>query len=144
MFQHRTKMGIEVVRRFSGNVPKIRANGGALNQVWTNLIDNALDALETLPPGTPRHIGVHTILEPSAVLVEVEDSGPGIPLDVQRRMFEPFFTTKPVGDGTGLGLDIVQRIIREHKGTIRVESEPGKTTIQVRLPLGESSMEISL
>lgn len=139
MFQHRFKSGVHVERRFDGALPKIRANGGALNQIWTNLIDNALDALEELPSDISRRLSVRTCAEPDMVLVEVEDNGPGIPLEVQNRMFEPFFTTKPVGDGTGLGLDIVQRIVREHKGAIRVESSPGRTVFQVRFPLHVSS-----
>ena len=73
-------------------------------------------------------------LEPDAILVEIGDSGPGIPAEVQSRIFDPFFTTKAVGEGTGLGLDIVQRIVRNHKGSIRVESRPGRTVFQVRLP----------
>lgn len=144
MFQHRTKLGVEVDRRFAGNLPKIRANGGALNQIWTNLIDNALDALDEFPVASVRRLGIRTCIEPDAVLVEIEDNGPGIPPDVQQRMFEPFFTTKPVGDGTGLGLDIVQRIIREHKGSIRVESQHGRTVFHVRLPLQTVRTEIKL
>ena len=134
MFQHQIKHGVQVVREFSPQVPKVRANGSALNQIWTNLIDNALDSMETLPPGEPRVLRVKTCVEPAAVLVEIADSGPGIPPDVQSRIFDPFFTTKPMGEGTGLGLDIVHRIIRSHKGSIRVESKPGRTVFQVRLP----------
>jgi signal transduction histidine kinase len=135
MFQHRLKYGIRVVREFNGDLPRVRADGSALNQIWTNLIDNALDAMEDMPPGQERVLTVKTCLEPTAVMVEVGDSGSGIPPEVQGRMFEPFFTTKSVGEGTGLGLDIVQRIIRNHKGSIRVESAPGRTIFQVRLPL---------
>jgi signal transduction histidine kinase len=78
---------------------------------------------------------VRTVLEPEEVLVEFTDNGPGIPAEIRGRIFEPFFTTKPVGEGTGLGLDIVQRIVRGHHGTIRVESQPGRTAFQIRLPL---------
>jgi signal transduction histidine kinase len=78
---------------------------------------------------------VSTSLEPGTLLVEFSDNGPGIPSEIQGRIFDPFFTTKPVGEGTGLGLDIVQRIVRNHQGTIRVESKPGRTVFQVRLPL---------
>jgi len=136
MFQYQLKHGVSLSRQFAGNLPRILANGSALNQIWTNLIDNALDALETLPPGQPRTLMVKTCVEPDGILVEITDNGPGIPSEVQGRIFEPFFTTKPVGEGTGLGLDIVQRIIRNHKGSIRVESIPGRTIFQVRLPVG--------
>jgi signal transduction histidine kinase len=134
MFQHQLKHGVEVSRQFAGNLPRIRANGSELNQVWTNLIDNALDAMASITAGGPKTLSVRTCTEPSGILVEIGDNGPGIPADVQSRIFEPFFTTKSVGEGTGLGLDIVQRIIRNHKGSIRVESKPGRTVFQVRLP----------
>jgi signal transduction histidine kinase len=135
MFQHQLKLGVQVSRNFSGTLPRIRANGSELNQIWTNLIDNAIGAMQHLPPDQPRMLSVKTCTEPNGVLVEIGDNGPGIPAAVQGRIFEPFFTTKPVGEGTGLGLDIVQRIIRNHKGTIRVESVPGRTVFQVRIPL---------
>ena len=140
MFQYQLKHGIQVSKEFAGNLPKVRGMGSALNQVWTNLIDNALDAmnnaaLEPNPPDRPKVLHVRTCLEPDGVLVEIGDNGAGIPKDLQRRIFEPFFTTKPVGEGTGLGLDIVQRIVRDHQGSLRVESEPGRTVMQVRLPL---------
>jgi len=134
MFQHQLKHGVQVTRQFDENLPRIRANGSALNQIWTNLIDNALDAMESLPPEQPKELHVKTCVERDGILVEITDNGPGIPAEVQSRIFEPFFTTKPVGEGTGLGLDIVQRIIRNHKGSIRVESNPGRTAFQVRLP----------
>jgi signal transduction histidine kinase len=82
---------------------------------------------------------VRTVLEPDDVLVEFTDNGPGIPAEIRDRIFEPFFTTKPVGEGTGLGLDIVQRIVRTHQGDIRVNSRPGATSFQVRLPLARQS-----
>ena len=135
MFQHQLKHGVQVSRQFAQNLPRIRANGSALNQIWTNLIDNALDAMESLPRDDAKVLLVRTCTEPSGILVEIGDNGPGMPADVQGRIFEPFFTTKPVGEGTGLGLDIVQRIVRSHKGSIRVESKPGRTVFQVRLPL---------
>jgi signal transduction histidine kinase len=133
MFQHQLKHGVQVSREFAG-LPRIQANGSALNQIWTNLIDNALDSMESLPKGQPKALLVRTCLEPGDILVEIGDNGPGIPPDVQGRIFDPFFTTKPIGEGTGLGLDIVQRIVRSHKGSIRVESKPGRTVFQVRLP----------
>lgn len=114
---------------------KVRANGSELNQVSTNLIDNALGAMKEQAAGT-RRLVVKTCAEPGGVLVEVMDSGPGIPEEIQGRIFDPFFTTKGVGEGTGLGLDTVQRIVRGHRGTIALESEPGRTVFQVRLPVG--------
>ena len=134
MFQHQLKHGFEVRRKFSGKLPKIPSNGSELNQIWTNLIDNAISAMNSSTNGE-RVLQVATVLEPDAVLVEFTDSGPGIPKEIQGRIFDPFFTTKPVGEGTGLGLDIVQRIVRNHHGSMRVESNPGKTVFQVRLPL---------
>jgi signal transduction histidine kinase len=133
MFQHQLKHGIEVRKQFTDNLPAIPANGGELNQVWTNLIDNAIAAMAKQPNGE-KILTVRTALEPEDVLVEFIDSGPGIPPEIRGRIFEPFFTTKPVGEGTGLGLDIVQRIVRNHQGTIRVDSRPGHTAFQVRLP----------
>jgi signal transduction histidine kinase len=135
MFQHQLKHGVQVLREFAGNLPRIRANGSALNQIWTNLIDNALDAMDSLPAAEVKTLRVRTCVEPGDILVEIGDNGPGIPVAVQSRIFDPFFTTKPVGEGTGLGLDIVHRIIRNHKGSIRVESHPGRTVFQVRLPI---------
>lgn len=137
MFQHQLKHGVQVSRQFAQDLPRIRANGSALNQIWTNLIDNALDAMENMPPEQPKILLVKTCAERDGILVEITDNGPGIPAEVQIRMFEPFFTTKSVGEGTGLGLDIVQRIVRNHKGSIRVDSKPGRTVFQVRLPLSE-------
>jgi signal transduction histidine kinase len=134
MFQHQLKHGFEVRRKFSGKLPKIPANGSELNQIWTNLIDNAIGAMKSADNGE-KILQVCTALEPGAVLVEFVDSGPGIPEEIKGRIFDPFFTTKQVGEGTGLGLDIVQRIVRNHQGSIRVESKPGRTAFQVRLPL---------
>lgn len=135
MFQHQLKHGFEVRRQFAGALPKVRANGGALNQIWTNLIDNAIDSMELLPAGEPRVLTVRTCQEPDDILVEIVDNGPGIPKEVLSRIFDPFFTTKGVGEGTGLGLDIVRRIVRSHKASILVDSVPGRTAFQVRLPL---------
>lgn len=133
MFQHQLKHGFTVKKDFAQNVPKIHANGNELNQVWTNLIDNAIDAMEDVDPDR-KVLEVRTIEEPESILVEIADHGHGIPPDVQGRIFEPFFTTKSVGKGTGLGLDIVQRIIRNHKGALNVDSTPGRTVFQIRLP----------
>ena len=134
MFQHQLKHGFEVKREFAGNLPKIPANGSELNQVWTNLIDNAIGAMKNQANGQ-KTLTVRTVHEPEEVLVEISDNGPGIPAEIRGRIFEPFFTTKPVGEGTGLGLDIVQRIVRGHHGTIRLESRPGRTAFQIRLPM---------
>jgi signal transduction histidine kinase len=134
MFQHQLKHGFEVKKEFAGNLPKIPANGSELNQIWTNLIDNAIGAMNSQPNGD-KVLTVRTVLEPDDVLVEVADNGPGIPAEIRGQIFEPFFTTKPVGEGTGLGLDIVMRIVHTHQGTIRLDSRPGHTSFQVRLPL---------
>ncbi len=123
--------GVTVKREYDPNVPIILARGGELNQVWTNLIDNAIDA--TGGTGTIRLI---TRYENRYVMVEVADDGSGIPPDVLPRIFEPFFTTKDVGVGTGLGLDISYRIIDQHHGSIEVQSQPGNTRFIVRLPTG--------
>jgi signal transduction histidine kinase len=138
MFQHQLKHGFEVKKQFAGNLPKIPANGSELNQIWTNLIDNAIGAMNSQSNGE-RTLTVRTVLEPDDVLVEFTDNGPGIPAQIRDRIFEPFFTTKPVGEGTGLGLDIVQRIIHSHQGNIRVNSRPGETSFQVRLPLARQT-----
>ncbi|MGJ5814446.1 sensor histidine kinase [Paludibaculum fermentans] len=135
MFQHQLKHGFTVNRKLCGNLPRVQANGSALNQIWTNLIDNAIDAMEGMPADQPKILTVRTCLEAEGILVEIGDNGPGIPAEVQSRIFDPFFTTKGVGKGTGLGLDIVRRIVRSHRATILVNSEPGRTVFQVRLPL---------
>jgi signal transduction histidine kinase len=101
-----------------------------LNQVWTNIIDNAIDAMH----GTGE-LRVRTYRDDGGVVVEIGDNGPGIPDDVQAHIFEPFFTTKGVGEGAGLGLDTVQRIVKKHRGNIRLSSKPGDTRFQVWLPL---------
>jgi signal transduction histidine kinase len=122
--------GITVVRDYADDLPRIEAIPGELNQVWTNLIDNAVDAMEG--KGTLR---LSARPDGDHVVVEVADSGPGMPPDVQARVFEPFFTTKDVGKGTGLGLDISRRIVVDrHHGEIEVASQPGQTVMTVRLP----------
>lgn len=123
--------GIIVIREYSQKLPCIRAYGSALNQVWTNLIDNAIDAVDD--GGT---IWVRTLTEKDFILVEIVDNGSGIPPEIQSRIFEPFFTTKDVGEGTGLGLEIAYRIVvGQHNGDIRCFSKPGDTRFQIRLPL---------
>jgi signal transduction histidine kinase len=123
--------GITVVKEFDRGLPPIPCYPAELNQVWTNLIDNAVSAMDG--HGT---LTVRTARDDDRVLVEIIDTGPGIPREIQSRIFEPFFTTKPVGEGTGLGLDISYRIVvNRHHGDLRVESEPGNTRFQVRLPI---------
>jgi signal transduction histidine kinase len=132
MLGHKLKKGdVEVIRDYEENLPPVCGHGGELNQVWTNLIDNAIDAVD----GHGR-ITVRTASENGRVLVEIGDDGPGIPDEAREKIFEPFYTTKDVGKGTGLGLDISHRVVVEgHKGDIRVLSEPGNTRFQVRLPV---------
>lgn len=132
MLGHKLKKGsVEVVREYEEGLPPVCGHAGELNQVWTNLLDNAIDAVE----GRGK-IGVRASRENGRVLVEISDDGPGIPEEVQDRMFEPFFTTKDVGSGTGLGLDISRRVVvDDHGGDIRVESRPGETRFEVRLPV---------
>jgi signal transduction histidine kinase len=130
MLRHKLA-GIDVIREYDPNLPRITAHGSQLNQVWTNLIDNAIDALK----GRGR-ISLRTSLEGDHILVEIADDGPGIPPEIQDRIFEPFFTTKGVGDGTGMGLEIAYRIVTEdHRGDLQVFSQPGDTRFQVFLPL---------
>jgi len=126
--------GVEVVRDYDPELPRVTAYGGELNQVWTNLVDNAIDAVST-SEGTGR-IGLRTSCEGDRVLVEVTDDGPGIPREDYARIFEPFFSTKDVAEGRGLGLDVSYRIIvGRHGGDIHVVSEPGETRFEVRLPV---------
>jgi signal transduction histidine kinase len=125
------KKNISVTRDYAESLPVIKAYGSELNQVWTNLIVNAVDAMSE--GGTLK---VRTKREPTDIMVEIRDNGAGIPASVRSRIFEPFFTTKQVGEGTGLGLDTVARIVRKHRGNVRFESRPGDTCFQVRLPIG--------
>jgi signal transduction histidine kinase len=129
MLHYRLKHGVEVVRDYDRSIPRICARGSELNQVWTNLIDNAIDAMDGR-----GELVVRTAAEFGRMLVEIRDNGPGIPPEAVDHIFEPFFTTKPVGEGTGLGLDTVYRIIQRHRGLVQVESKPGRTSFQVRLP----------
>jgi signal transduction histidine kinase len=130
IMHHKLKRGIVVTREFAPDLPKVMAYGSELNQVWTNLIDNAIDAMKE-----KGKLLVRAVRENEYVLVEIADDGPGIPPDVQSRIFEPFFTTKGVGEGTGLGLDVVHRIVRKMRGLITVKSVPGDTRFQVRIPI---------
>jgi signal transduction histidine kinase len=132
------KLGhVEVVKDYDRTLPQIPAYAGELNQVWTNLVDNAVAAMK----GNGR-LTIRTTRDNDRLLVEIADNGPGIPADLTERIFEPFFTTKPVGEGTGLGLDISWRIVvKKHRGDLRVQSEPGDTRFQVLLPLTEQTNE---
>jgi signal transduction histidine kinase len=132
ILNHKLKHGI-VVERDYGTVPLlVNSFGSDLNQVWTNIIDNAIDAMN----GKGK-LRLRTYTEDKFVVVEVVDNGTGIPVEIQSRIFEPFFTTKKVGEGTGLGLDTVQRIIKKHNGSIQVDSKVGETCFQIWLPLSQ-------
>jgi signal transduction histidine kinase len=115
---------------FAPDLPRVLAFGGELNQVWVNVIDNALDAV-----AVSGHIDVTASRELGRLVVRIVDDGPGIPVEIQGRIFDPFFTTKKVGEGTGLGLDIVRRLVKRHDGEIDVESRPGRTEFRVSLPV---------
>jgi signal transduction histidine kinase len=132
MLGHQLKRGVQVVREYDKNLPLICAYGGELNQIWTNLIDNAIDAMHG-----QGELRVRTAREIDYVLVEISDNGPGIPADVLPHIFDPFFTTKGVGEGTGLGLDTACRIVRNHHGDIRISSVPGNTQFRVYLPIAQ-------
>jgi len=123
---------VEIERDYQPDLPRISAYGGELNQVWTALIENALDAL-----GSHGRLRVTCRLEGDMLLVEIWDTGPGIPAELQERIFEPFFTTKAPGRGLGLGLDYAMRIVRKHRGHLSVNSEPGSTCFRVRLPIDQ-------
>ena len=130
MLHYRLKHGVTVKLDFDRTLPKICAHGSELNQVWTNLIDNAVDAMDG-----KGELHIRTARELDRILVEIGDNGPGIPPEAQAHIFEPFFTTKGVGQGTGLGLETAHRIIRQHGGEIDFQSAPGDTRFQIRLPL---------
>ncbi|HTS60731.1 MAG TPA: ATP-binding protein [Candidatus Acidoferrales bacterium] len=134
MLHYRLKHGVQVLREYDRAIPRICARGSELNQVWTNLIDNAIDAIN----GRGQLL-VKTQSGFGGVVVEIRDNGPGIPPEIRDRIFDPFFTTKPVGEGTGLGLDTVYRIVQKHRGQVRVESQPGRTSFQVCLPFSAGS-----
>jgi signal transduction histidine kinase len=133
MLAHKIGDGVRVVKDFDRTLPLIPAHPGELNQVWTNLIDNAVQAMNG--SGT---LTLRTSRDADRVLVEIGDTGPGVPPELRQRIFEPFFTTRPVGQGTGLGLDISYRIVvNRHGGDIGLVSDPGDTRFQVRLPVAE-------
>jgi signal transduction histidine kinase len=134
MLGYKLKKGVTIVRNYDRSLPRVHVAGGDLNQVWTNLIVNAVDAMDG-----NGELRITTRREDDDVVVEIGDNGPGIPPEIQPRIFEPFFTTKDVGQGSGLGLDIVYRIVAvEHQGDITVRSSPGDTVFTVRLPVLEA------
>jgi signal transduction histidine kinase len=130
ILNYKLKRGVELQRDYQRIPLLVNSFGSELNQVWTNLIDNAIDAM-----GGKGELRVRTYRDDSCVVVEIGDNGPGISPEIKSHIFEPFFTTKGVGEGTGLGLDTVQRIVKKHRGTIQVSSRPGDTRFQVWLPL---------
>lgn len=129
ILRHKLKSGIRITRDYDRGLPRIEAYAGELNQVWTNILDNAIDALNG-----QGEIKLITRPDNGHVVVELIDNGPGIPPEIQSRVFEPFFTTKPPGVGTGLGLNIAYNIIHKHYGEIHLDSQPGRTAFRVRLP----------
>src|ERR1700693_796335 len=137
ILNHKLKQGVEVQRNYQPIPFLVNSFGSELNQVWTNIIDNAIDAMHG-----KGELRVRTYRSDDCVVVEIGDNGPGIPEEVQPHIFEPFFTTKGVGEGTGLGLDTVQRIVKKHRGSIQVNSKPGDTRFQVWLPLAEASIPV--
>jgi signal transduction histidine kinase len=134
IMNHKLKRGVVVQRDYQKIPLLVNSFGSELNQVWTNIIDNAIDAMNG-----KGELRVRTYRDDGCVVVEIGDNGPGISDEVKAHIFEPFFTTKGVGEGTGLGLDTVQRIVRKHRGSIQVISKPGDTRFHVLLPLSEAS-----
>jgi len=133
MLHHKIhKNNIEVVEHFDNTLLPVKAMIGELNQVWTNLMDNALDAMEGTGKGV---LEIKTLKDGAFVEVSIIDNGPGIPEDFKSQIFDPFFTTKEIGKGTGLGLDVVRRIVKQHRGSIKVQSAPGRTAFIVCFPI---------
>lgn len=131
ILNHKLKQGTRLTRDYDRELPRISVPAGELNQVWTNLIDNAIDAA-----GVDGEVTIRTSQQGEALVVEIADNGDGIPVEIQSRVFDPFFTTKDVGEGTGMGLDVARRIVKERcRGEIGFQSEPGETRFWVRLPL---------
>jgi len=133
IMNHKLKHGVTVIREYQSVPLLVDSFGSELNQVWTNIIANSVDAMHG-----QGELRVKTYRDEDCVVVEIGDNGPGIPADVLPHIFEPFFTTKGVGEGMGLGLDTVQRIVKKHRGDVQVSSKPGDTRFQVWLPLGQS------
>jgi signal transduction histidine kinase len=136
ILRHRLRGGVDVRTEVADDLPEIEAHGSELNQVWTNLVDNAIDAMDGR-----GSLAIQAGPDPEGdgVLVSICDSGPGIPPEVRARLFEPFYTTKPPGKGTGLGLHISHTVVAQHGGWIEVSSEPGRTCFEVHLPLRAST-----
>src|SRR5436305_6199665 len=134
ILNHKLKQGVSVQRDYQRVPLLVNSFGSELNQVWTNIIDNAIDGM-----GGKGELRLRTYREDTCAVVEIGDNGPGISPGVKPHIFEPFFTTKGVGEGTGLGLDTVQRIVKKHRGNLQVNSKPGDTRFQVWLPLAEAS-----
>jgi signal transduction histidine kinase len=134
ILNHKLKRGVTVRRDYQKIPLLVNSFGSELNQVWTNIIDNAIDAM-----GGKGELHVRSYRDDGHVVVEIGDNGPGISPEIEAHIFEPFFTTKGVGEGTGLGLDTVQRIVKKHRGSVHVDSKPGDTRFQIWLPLAEAS-----
>jgi signal transduction histidine kinase len=130
IMRHKLKQGVHVTRQYTPDLPHIEAYGSELNQVWTNIVDNAIDAMQG-----KGELVLRTLRNDDSVVVEITDNGPGMPPEVAARVFEPFFTTKPPGLGTGLGLHVSYNIVEKHHGRIEIQSQPGGTTFKVTLPL---------
>jgi signal transduction histidine kinase len=129
LYHNQLKQGVEVIRNYA-DLPAVLCYPDELNQVWTNLVHNALQAMNN--KGT---LTIDATQQDTRVLISITDSGKGIPPEIKSKIFEPFFTTKPAGEGSGLGLDIVKKIIEKHEGTIEVKSVPGQTTFTVSIPI---------
>jgi len=130
IMEHKLKQGVKVKREYAKDLPRIEAYASELNQVWTNIIDNAIDAMNG-----EGEITLRTYEENDQVVVEIIDTGPGIPEEIRSRVLEPFFTTKPPGQGTGLGLHVTHDIVvNRHHGLLKIESKPGETEFKVILP----------
>lgn len=133
MLQYKIRKGnIDLIENFDLELPMVKAMIGELNQVWTNLIDNAIDAMEVNGKGI---LEIRTERDGAFVQVSIIDNGPGVPEQIRTRIFEPFFTTKEIGKGTGLGLDVVMQIVKQHHGEIKVKSTPGNTAFVVCFPI---------
>ncbi len=133
MLNYKLRKGnITVIEHYDESLPKINAFPGGLNQVWMNIIDNAIDAMEMNGGG---HLEITTSYDARFVKISIKDDGPGIPEDIRQNIFAPFFTTKEMGKGSGLGLDVVSRIMIQHNGEVKVKSEPGSTQFEIRLPV---------
>jgi len=133
MLGHKLKKNnIQLIKSFPDDLPKAHIYVSDLNQVWTNIIDNAIDAMEGRPDSK---LEIKASKDRDFIVVSIIDNGPGIPSDIQDKIFDPFFTTKPIGKGTGLGLEVVQQIIHHHNGKIEVYSQPGRTEFKICLPI---------